>query len=59
MNPMISKIISTNFYESKLHDAENIMELVGQPELYKDPVFQPFSVFNVKVKNELIFIFSP
>ena len=31
MHPNISKFISTTFYNSELNDAENLMELVGNP----------------------------
>lgn len=49
MNPKISKFVSKTFYDSKLKDAETIMNIIGEPKIYQDLVLQPFSVFHIRV----------
>lgn len=57
MHPDISKFVSKNFYDSKLHNSDNILQLIGDPPFYKIPGFAPVTFFDIEVLNinDLIF----
>lgn len=49
MHPLISKFISTTFYNSEITDAPEIMSLIGNPSFYSHKAFQPFVFFHIEV----------
>ena len=49
MHPIISQFISTTFYNSEIKDADEIMDLIGKPALYRQKGFQPFIFFHIDV----------
>ncbi|CAX42978.1 helicase, putative [Candida dubliniensis CD36] len=51
MHPMISKFPSSEFYNSKLKDGDNMLELNTRP-WHKDPPLTPYRFFDILGKHE-------
>lgn len=52
MHPIISKIISDSFYEGKVKNYDEILDLIGEPEQYNDERLQPLMFYNVRGYEE-------
>ena len=48
MHPSISKFISSTFYDSELSDSNNLMGLIGTPDIYNYYTFNKLVVFHTR-----------
>ncbi len=52
MHPILSKFISSTFYDFELNDASNLNKLIGEPELYNYYEFNKLIIYHTRGYEE-------